>query len=157
MREKYERKKRWPFGKAPASETEKHICGRSSAQEGHRQRCTTLPEPLQWHMVLRGVLRGHVGGSVSCDGFLYGAGAEAGALGKICPWAGKPQTAVYTRKVNKDGALGIWYRGSKPQRCIPTFQQVLNPTPLSPTPATCHKGSFGKLRCRSCTATFGFL
>ena len=42
-------------------------------------------------------------------------------------------------------------------------QQVLNPTPLNPTPATCHKRkqklrcNFGMLRCRSCTATFAFL
>ena len=40
-------------------------------------------------------------------------------------------------------------------------QQVLNPTPLNPTPATCHKRKrklrFGMLRCRSCTATLAFL
>ena len=38
-------------------------------------------------------------------------------------------------------------------------QQVLNPTPLNPTPATCHKRAaiFGMLRCRHCTATLAFL
>ena len=49
-------------------------------------------------------------------------------------------------------------------KCLKHFvQEVLNPTPLKPTlqHATSENGScaaiFGKLRCRSCTATFAFL
>ena len=64
---------------------------------------------------------------------------------------------------NKRGCCMYMARFRVFLRVVAFFQEVLNPTPLDPTPATCHKrnGSctavFGMLHCRNCTATFASL